>query len=326
MKILVPLIISVIFLFQIIYARPAPAPQPFVPAFLFPLIGGTEQNNSLLQVTGDSELTARLKEFGNYAASSYCTVRKLQDFNCNNCVPRLQPEVDQFQIIENKTMGALSYVRYHYESNTIVVAFRGTENMQNWQNNAKISTVTYKSLFTNMDAQVYNFIPDDAAIHRGFWQTFDSMKDNLTSVVQGMWTQAAQSGNLLPLSIATTGHSLGGAMAALAALHFQQSLNLQKDQIVTYTFSQPRVGNAAFVDYYDSLITTIRVTNGNDPIVHAPARGFQHFGTEIYADLQNKLWVCPQKEDNRCSGQFNMAFNPGKHSNIAALGFSTTCK
>ncbi|KAI9144830.1 Alpha/Beta hydrolase protein [Paraphysoderma sedebokerense] len=314
---------------QSLQGRPALSPSTIsvlnTPSFLDFIFGDLGPRTPLVEVSEDKEFTKKLREFGNYSASAYCSVKTLQTFGCSSCFPRLQSSGDQFEIVENKSTGALSYVRYHSESNTIVVAFRGTANLQNWQYNAKISTVSYRPLYNNTAPQVSAAIPENAAIHRGFWQTFESMKDNLTTVVQTMWNRA-QVANTKPPSIATTGHSLGGALAGIAALHFQQNFNLQKDQIITYTLSQPRVGNAAFAQYYDSLINTVRVTNGNDPIVHVPGIGFEHFGTEIYVDFQNRMWLCPGKDDERCSGQFDVAFNPAKHSNIAALGFSTSCE
>jgi predicted lipase len=45
--------------------------------------------------------------------------------------------------------------------------------------------------------------------------------------------------------IFVTGHSLGGALAVIAALDLKLSLNVK---VTVYTYGQPRVGNAKFSD------------------------------------------------------------------------------
>ena len=61
---------------------------------------------------------------------------------------------------------------------------------------------------------------------------------------------------LLPrdFSILLTGHSLGGALATLAAYDIRVSLNVPPCQIECYTFGAPRVGNYAFAHDYNQLL------------------------------------------------------------------------
>ena len=59
------------------------------------------------------------------------------------------------------------------------------------------------------------------------------------------------------------------------------------------TFGQPRVGDAAFASFVNSeLVDTgriIRVTHGNDPVVHLPFSkwGFQHHGVYFFFHKTN---------------------------------------
>jgi fermentation-respiration switch protein FrsA (DUF1100 family) len=50
------------------------------------------------------------------------------------------------------------------------------------------------------------------------------------------------------------GHSLGGALASLAAVGAVEAKILKSAQVRHYTFGQPRVGNLAFAQHFDELI------------------------------------------------------------------------
>jgi predicted lipase len=83
-----------------------------------------------------------------------------------------------------------------------------------------------------------------------------------------------------------TGHSLGAALATLAALDIKRRL-APTNHIDFYTFGSPRVGNVNFTNYlmeqfpdgkYD------RVTHYNDMVAHVPPpiMGFNHGGNEVW--------------------------------------------
>ena len=58
-------------------------------------------------------------------------------------------------------------------------------------------------------------------------------------------------------TVCDTGHSLGGALATLAAFDMRQHLmnNGQGDaRVVCYTFAAPRTGNHAFAREYNALV------------------------------------------------------------------------
>ena len=54
-----------------------------------------------------------------------------------------------------------------------------------------------------------------------------------------------------------TGHSLGGALASLAAYDVARALKAwpQRTHVLCYTFGSPRVGNHAFADAYTCLVS-----------------------------------------------------------------------
>ncbi|PAA70528.1 hypothetical protein BOX15_Mlig020823g2 [Macrostomum lignano] len=72
-------------------------------------------------------------------------------------------------------------------------------------------------------------------------------------------------------SLLVTGHSLGGAMAALAAASLAAIDGVTPGRLVFYSFGEPRVGDYFFARAFDRLVpNSWRVVHGNDLIVHLP--------------------------------------------------------
>jgi predicted lipase len=55
------------------------------------------------------------------------------------------------------------------------------------------------------------------------------------------------------MQVYCTGHSLGGAVASLAAFDIARELNISPQRIKLYTFGCPRLGNRAFVDEFNKV-------------------------------------------------------------------------
>lgn len=77
-----------------------------------------------------------------------------------------------------------------------------------------------------------------------------------------------------------TGHSLGGAVATLAAAVFRK----QGLELTLYTFGSPRVGNEALAKYISASGTNFRVTHLNDPVPRLPplTLGYRHIEPEYH--------------------------------------------
>lgn len=80
-----------------------------------------------------------------------------------------------------------------------------------------------------------------------------------------------------------TGHSLGAAMATIAASRVQSKVT------ALVTFGSPRVGNQEFVDNLN--ITHYRVQNNCDDVTKVPFRlmGFRHHGTHKYMNFYGEF-------------------------------------
>lgn len=92
-----------------------------------------------------------------------------------------------------------------------------------------------------------------------------------------------------------TGHSLGGAMATIAAARF-----IQQDRPFTsvYTFGQPRAltRDTARIFNIECKDRYFRFHNNNDIVTRVPARvmGYSHIGSYLY--------ISQEQEPNRGSG------------------------
>lgn len=80
-----------------------------------------------------------------------------------------------------------------------------------------------------------------------------------------------------------TGHSLGAAMATIAASRIQDKA------IALITFGSPRVGTGAFVN--SLKVTHYRVQNNCDDVTKVPFRlmGFRHHGTHRYMNYYGEF-------------------------------------
>ncbi|MGE0268602.1 MAG: Mbeg1-like protein [Candidatus Omnitrophota bacterium] len=149
---------------------------------------------------------------------------------------------------------------------TVVLAFRGTESTQDWLTDAAVRLV---------DAVI-------GRTHRGF----TSALDNLWGDIEANLLSAVVSGRTLWI----TGHSLGGALAALTASRINQQ-NIDINGV--YTFGQPRVGDDVFADHCADLFgyRLFRLVNDEDIVTRVPPRlsGYDHFGRTYLIDHKGTL-------------------------------------
>ena len=114
-------------------------------------------------------------------------------------------------------------------------------------------------------------------VHRGFKREVDDLWPRL---------EQALVNNTRPLWF--TGHSLGGAMAAICAGRCKLSYIRSNPQAL-FTFGSPRIGNRRYVNYVQ--IEAHRWVNNNDIICRVPPAwlGFRHKGHEVYLNAYGKI-------------------------------------
>lgn len=120
----------------------------------------------------------------------------------------------------------------------------------------------------------FQFAPDKDGVHQGFAVALDSV-----------WPKIAQRmAALKPVkNLVITGHSLGGALAALCAMRCATELDSVANAV--YTFGMPRVGTRKFATRYNKRFgeVTYRFVHGHDivPTVPPPSFQFSHVGRYI---------------------------------------------
>lgn len=152
------------------------------------------------------------------------------------------------------------------DKDLLIVAFRGTEFFHDWLDDADFIPAPYGP------------IPGRGTVHEGFQLVYYSVRD---SVLQ---TVGKQKGNCTQILI--TGHSLGGALAALAA---PDLLNNAAENLspTVYTWAEPRVGHEDYVSFFNTHVNVCyRIVNLWDVVPHLPPdlAGYQHEGGELPID------------------------------------------
>ena len=83
-----------------------------------------------------------------------------------------------------------------------------------------------------------------------------------------------------------TGHSLGGAMASIAAATISKLGYISSDKLKLITYGEPRVGNADYAAAVDKLVPyCFRITHAQDVSPHLPPKGmlgYYHHKAEVW--------------------------------------------
>lgn len=97
-------------------------------------------------------------------------------------------------------------------------------------------------------------------IHRGFYRAFtaNNIHQQIAQLVSGLLDQAVQRSSV---RVICTGHSLGGAIASLLAMHIAQHCHVQAQQLACYTYGCPRIGSRGFAGAPSQSVTSMLVTS-----------------------------------------------------------------
>ncbi|EGT55390.1 hypothetical protein CAEBREN_02276 [Caenorhabditis brenneri] len=129
-----------------------------------------------------------------------------------------------------------------------------------------------------------------------------------------------------------TGHSLGGALASLAASYIEFSKLVPTENLLLVTFGQPRTGDLNYTRSVDSSVeNAYRVTHSQDPVPHVPGKGhhgYYHHKSEVYYNEKMTGWnICEEDEGHQCSNANAVDLNFQDHLHyfnldILPLGYS----
>lgn len=154
----------------------------------------------------------------------------------------------------------------------VIVAFRGTEIRK------RPGSTDYRNIVADVKTDADLRLVDSrqgGKVHQGFKQALDEVWEG-----EGLRDYIAGKDNG-SRSIWFTGHSLGAALATLAADRYGKVQGL-------YTFGSPRVGDTDFKN--DFHISTYRFVNNNDIVARVPPPGlYCHVGELKYIDSRGRI-------------------------------------
>ena len=144
------------------------------------------------------------------------------------------------------------------DEDVVVIAFRGTvaDEISDW--------------LANLDCLSVD--TPQGAIHQGFFNAYNSMKDQIMKVLGGR----------RPKYLWITGHSLGGALAVVCAYDLVENEKIALDGVIT--FGQPMVAHKQLAIYLDKLLLGhfAHFVNEADIVPRIPPSPFVHFGSLVW--------------------------------------------
>lgn len=169
-----------------------------------------------------------------------------------------QQRIPNAMVFESSIFGL---VAWNAATQTAIVAIRGTKTIWEWIGDFDAAPLPW---FPN---------PQSGLVHMGFQLVYEHICKSLRELLQNGCAGVKQ--------IWVTGHSLGGAVALLAAFDILQNMNTGVTPGL-YTFAGPRVGAPDFVANFNAVIPVCyRIVNFMDVVPQVPlAPLYQHAGQE----------------------------------------------
>ncbi|OAA56394.1 lipase precursor [Cordyceps fumosorosea ARSEF 2679] len=235
--------------------------------------------------------------YAQHAAAAYCNAVGPSPGDsvacggeCDDVMRNGATIIDTFS---GRKTGIAGYVSVDDTRREVVFSTRGSNNIRNF-----ITDV----LFLKRDC---DFAPG-CKMHIGFSDSWNEISAAATSAIkEGL---AANPG----YKLVVTGHSLGGAVAALGGAYLRRA-GIPAD---VYTFGAPRVGNDAFANFANAQAggLLLRMTHTDDPVPRLPPMifGYRHGGAEYWLSnggaMQNRYQTADVKV---CTGIASVACNAG---------------
>ncbi|TFK42120.1 alpha/beta-hydrolase [Crucibulum laeve] len=224
-----------------------------------------------------------LVSYFKYASSAYATA-------CAR--PNGNTLVSSFSAIATDTQG---FVARDDTKKEIVVALRGSSSIADFVTDASVLLVPFTSPGVNA--------PTGTLVHTGFLTAWNSVASGVIATVSAQL--AAHPG----YSIATSGHSLGGALSSLAGIALKQ--NFPNTPLRLFTYGQPRTGNPTYAQFVNNAVGSGNIFRGvhttdGVPTIIPTYWGYAHHGTEYWNFLDPSSAITTKQcassgEDLTCS-------------------------
>src|SRR5258708_15288367 len=168
----------------------------------------------------------------------------------------------------------------------LILAFRGTrvEGFEDPVSRFRFFKTNWNDLVTDMPCPPQE-IGNARKVHQGFVTELELVSEQMKSIVRQAKHQSPDK------QIWCTGHSLGAALATMAADRLSQEFKVQG----LYTYGSPRVGNDVFVNTFP-IPNTYRFVHHRDVVTMVPLPGlFAHVGRLRYLTADGRLLETEEK-------------------------------
>ncbi|EIM83071.1 alpha/beta-hydrolase [Stereum hirsutum FP-91666 SS1] len=188
------------------------------------------------------------------------------------------------------------YVARDDDKKQIIVAFRGSQELEDYLTDGNILLVPFESQGVTVNSS------NNVATHGGFLMAYNAVApivlETLETQVSAYWDY----------TVISTGHSLGGAIASIASLSIKSTF--PGVEVRLFTFGQPRTGNGDYADLVQEVVGSAnlyRAVHTFDGVATMipEALGYRHHTTEYwqFEEPPNPETVrkCEGQEDPTCS-------------------------
>lgn len=248
--------------------------------FNYPAHPGTckDHESDTIEVGISEELLQTFRLMSQYAAATYAEINNNSSGkgifcsgpgDCPTAPQGACPDVEAANVttvseFENSTKSDnTGFIAVDDTNKLVVLAFRGTISSRN----------------KKVDWQVHQIRSDfcgehKCKIHKGFWNAWLEARENVLPVFE---KATSDNPTYRPIIV---GHSLGGAIATIAAGEIRRLSDRLLKDIELYTFGAPRIGQASLVDFLSKQSDkSYRVTSMNDPVPMLPPQIFKYLHT-----------------------------------------------
>lgn len=254
-----------------------------------------------------------------YAAATYCQNNYVApDGYKPNCAVGNCPDVESADTLiklsfsDDTITDTAGFVAVDNTNKAIVVAFRGSYSVRNWITDATFP-LTDPGLCKGCKAEL------------GFWTAWKVVRDRILKTLDELKSQHGD------YKIVVVGHSLGAAIASLAAA----DLRTKNYDAILYAYAAPRVANRALAKFITDQGNNYRFTHRDDPVPKLPllTMGYVHISPEYYITAPDNSTIT-EKDVTVLEGDVNFNGNTGTglpdvlafHSHVWYFIHADACK
>lgn len=169
--------------------------------------------------------------------------------------------------LNNSKLDTQAWVYRDKDKEEMVIAFRGTEGIKLLDiitnlnlRQAPLGFLPSTAVTGGKADELVKLHGHEARAHSGFVESYEALRPYIIKLIE----------QINPATVYCTGHSLGGAIATVCALHLAtttESESSRKKRVIMSNFGSPRVGNAAFAALFNEVIAGSKRWKTNDDIV-----------------------------------------------------------